>query len=217
MKRILVPLGAAVILAASGRIHGTMTDRWTHRADEQVREARARLREVPLQFGDWDGAPRRWNEFDKDATDEEYVTREYVHRKNGTAVGFLIAAGYSRNVWQWHIPPQCYPANGYKLEGSEGKTNLTVDGITAEFHYANYSLARGDMPVRVRIFWAFSGDGRWLAPDQPRLSFGRYRSLYKIYALRRLLRPDESIENDPCLDFLRVTIPRLNQSLFPLS
>jgi hypothetical protein len=214
MGRVLIPLLIALTLVASGLAHGYLSDRWTPRADEQVREARARLDAFPNQDGEWDGLPRRWSEFDQGREDRDFITREYVNRLNGNAVGMLMAAGHSRNVWRWHTPDQCYPAAGYDIVAPKSKVSIALDGIDAEFFHADFTLPRGSAPDHVRVFWAFSGDGRWIASDD-RLSFGHYTNLYKVYVLRRLLRPDEPLENDPCLDFLKVALPRLNSAFFP--
>jgi hypothetical protein len=217
MTRYLVPLLSAVILLASGLAHGFLSDRWTPRADELVREARGRLEAFPEHVGSWDGVPRHWNEFDRTMPEGEFVTREYVNRLNGNAVGMLTAAGHSRNVWQWHTPEQCYPAQGYELVAPVAKTTVTVEGVEAEFFHADFTLPRGSTPVHVRVFWAFSGDGRWLAPELSQLAFGRFANLYKVYVTRSLAQPGEPLDNDPCVEFLKVALPRLNDTFFPPS
>lgn len=215
MRPILLPLLTAAVLLASGLAHGFLSDRWTPRADELVREARGRLDAFPEQVGSWDGTPRRWSEFERAMPEGDFVTREYVNRLNGNSVGMLMAAGHARNVWQWHTPDQCYPAQGYDLVAPVGKTPVPVAGIEAEFFHADFTLPRGSNPVHVRVFWAFSGDGRWLAPDLNQLTFGRFANLYKVYVTRSLARPGEPLENDVCLEFLKAALPRLNETFFP--
>jgi hypothetical protein len=215
MNRLLVPLLTAAILLASGLAHGFLSDRWAPRADEAVREGRARLDTVPEHIGAWDGAPRRLSEFDRTMPEGDFITRQYVNRLNGRVVSMLAAAGHSRNVWQWHTPDQCYPAQGYDLVGQVARTTVAVDGVEAEFFYADFTHAQGSTPVHVRVFWAFSGDGRWLAPDQSKLAFGRFANLYKVYVTRSLTQPGEALDNDACIDFLRVALPRLNDTFFP--
>lgn len=214
MSRILVPLLTAAVLLASGLAHGFLSDRWSNRSEEQVREARGRLDKFPNRIGDWDGVPRRFSEFEKGTVEDDHVTRGYVNRLNGTAVGMLMAAGHSRNVWQWHTPDQCYPAQGFELVAPVAKTNVAADGVEAEFFYADFTRPLGTTPEHVRVFWAFSGDGRWLASDLPKLTFGQYSNLYKVYVIRSLLRPGEPLDHDPCLDFLKVALPRLNSTFF---
>src|SRR5262249_6315577 len=119
-------------------------------------------------------------------------------------------------VWQWHTPDQCYPAKGYEQVGAIAKAAVPLEGGgEAEFFYCDFTRPRGTQPDHVRIFWCFSGDGRWLASDLPKLEFGRYANLYKFYVLRQLSRPGEPVENDPCLDFAKVALPRLSEAFFP--
>ncbi len=215
MTRVVIPLLSAITLLASGLAQGFLSDRWSHRADEMVRAARARLDTFPQTVGDWDGSAQLYSEFELNPVVDDHVTRAYLNRVNGTAVGMLMAAGYSRNVWQWHTPDQCYAAQGFELAAPIAKTPAPADGVEAEFFVADFTRSLGASPEYVRVFWAFSGDGRWQASDLPKLTFGQYRNLYKVYVTRKLLRPGEPLENDPCLEFLKVALPRLNGAFFP--
>ena len=96
---------------------------------------------------------------------------------------------------------------------------VPVDGIEAEFFHTDFTLPQAAAPDYVRIFWAFSGDGAWRAPDAElsQLTLGRYRKLYKIYVLRQLDRPGETLENDACIEFLRSALPQMNRTYFPPS
>jgi hypothetical protein len=217
MTRVLVPILTAATLLASGLVHGFLSDRWSNRAEESVREARARLDKFPTGVGDWEGVALPPSDLDPPSNEHDYVTRGYVNRLNGSAVSLLMAAGYSRNVWQWHTPDQCYPAQGFELAAPVAKTPVAVEGIEAEFFYADFSRAGGSAPEHRRVFWGFSGDGRWQASDLPKLTFGQYANLYKVYVSRKLLRPGEPLDNDPCLEFLKVALPKLNGTFFPPS
>jgi len=217
MTRVLVPLLSAVTLLASGLVHGFLSDRWSNRAEELVREARARVDKFPTAVGDWEGFALPESELDFGILENDHVSRGYGNRLNGSSVSLLMAAGHARNVWQWHTPDQCYPAQGFELAAPVTKTTVAVDGIEAEFFCADFTKARGSAPDHRRIFWAFSGDGRWLASDLPKLSFGQYTKLYKVYVSRSLPRPGEPLDNDACLDFLKVALPKLNATFFPPS
>lgn len=219
MTRILIPLLTAGILFTSGLVQGLMSDRWSPGANLLVEKARNRINTAPTRIGDWEGVSRHLSEFDvktEDGNDNNTVTRQYVNRLNGNTVNVLMEAGYKQNILQWHTPMQCYPANGYELITSEGlKTKVPVEDVQAEFFYADFKLARGSAPIYVRVFWAWSGDGRWLAPELPKIAFGSHTCLHKLYVVRELLRPEEPLASDPCLDFMKVALPRLNQTFFP--
>jgi hypothetical protein len=219
MTRVLIPLLSAAILLAGGLVHGFLSDRWSPLGDDLVQEARGKLDEFPYHVGDWDGVQRHWNAFDQSTTENDFITRAYINRRDGTSVGMLIAAGHARNLRQWHTPLQCYPAKGYDQACPVTKSVVDVDGSEAEFRHTDFTLPRASAPDHVRVFWAFSGDGRWLAPDDnlSQLTFGRYRSLYKVYVLRQLHQPGETLDDDVCLRFLKVAIPKLNSTFFPQS
>jgi hypothetical protein len=217
MTRVLVPLLTAATLLSSGLVHGYLSDRWDDRADKAVKAARDRLDKVPAALGDWDGFQLAGEDVDPATGDKDFVARAYVNRLNGTSVSVLAAAGYSRNVWQWHTPDQCYPAQGFESASPVSKTYVPVDGVEAQFFYADFTRVRGSAPDHRRIFWAFSGDGRWLASDLPKLSFGQYTNLFKVYVTRSLQRPGEPLEDDACLEFLKVALPKLNATFFPPS
>jgi hypothetical protein len=214
MTRVFIPLLMAATLLASGLVQGFLSDRWSNRADAQVREARARLDAFPMHVAEWDGIVFLSPEADPGATEGDHVSRGYVNRLNGHEISMLMAAGHARNVWQWHTPDQCYPARGYELAAPVAKTAVAVDGIEAEFFYADFTRSRGTTPEHLRLFWAFSGDGRWLASDLPKFTFGQYTNLYKVYVQRKLLHPGEPLDDDPCLDFLKVALPRFNDTFF---
>lgn len=216
MNRHVGFLGVVLLLVASGVVHGLLSDRWTNRTETLVAEARARLDAVPLHIGPWTGTDRSWTEFDERENNDKNVTRQYVNALNGNAVGLLLSAGQSRNLWLWHTPLDCYPANGYEQAAVRSTITIPVEqGVDAEFFHTDFTLPRGSAPLHVRVFWAWSGNGRWQAPDHPKLSFGKFPALYKVYVLRTLLRRDEPLEGDPCVDFLKVVVPQLNQTFFP--
>jgi hypothetical protein len=217
MTRVLIPFLSAVTMLAGGLVHGFLSDRWSHLAEDDVREALSKLEEFPLHLGDWDGVPRQWVAFDQSTTEKDFITRAYTNRRDGSTVGMLIAAGLSRNLRQWHTPLQCYPAKGYDQACPVTKSVVDADGIEADFFHTDFTIPRASAPEHVRVFWSFSGDGRWLAPDEElsQLTFGRYRSLYKVYVLRQLQHPGETLDDDVCLKFLKAALPRLNSTFFP--
>ena len=73
------------------------------------------------------------------------------------------------------------------------------------------------MPLHYRVFWSRSGSGDWEAPDYPRVAFARYQRLYKVYVIRRLLKPEEPLEGDPAIRFIQVLLPELKKALFTTS
>jgi hypothetical protein len=217
MRRILQPALVAAVLLAGAILHGIWTDRWLPTSQAQVAEAGSKVKTFPLEIGPWRGEPAPWAEVENAETIETVVTRRYVNRLNGSAVGVLLGCGHSRNLSMFHTPLECYPSQGYTLTRPSEKHSLRPNESSpvAEFLVSDFKMTKGPLTQNVRVFWAWSGSGKWQVPEQLRLTFGPYRVLYKVYVTRALSDSEEPIATDPCVDFLRDLLPELNRSLFP--
>ena len=67
----------------------------------------------------------------------------------------------------------------------------------------------------LRVFWTWSYDGHWIAPDLPRVALVGQPALYKLYFITEVLQPGQSIEQNAAVDFMRKFIPAANAVLFP--
>src|SRR5882724_4222912 len=85
----------------------------------------------------------------------------------------------------------------------------------AEFWTAQF-IKTGPVPaVPLRIFWSWNATGTWVAPAHPRLTFGRYSALYKLYFVHDDLAPTGSLDQDQAVVFMRDFLPELSKALFP--
>ncbi len=207
------PLSVALVLVLGPAVvHGLWTQRW--QPSPAVETAAARLADVPLAFGDWQGEPLT---LDPDAVAQAKLTgcwmRRYTHAATGRNVTVLLMCGPAGPV-SVHTPEWCFGGAGYDMAGPAVKYAVHAEP-PAEFWTARFSKPGPVLPDQLRIFWAWSTAGTWEAPRQPRLAFGRSAFLYKLYILRNLTDPQEPPDNDPCLEFLRVFLPELSHTLFP--
>ncbi len=213
MTRLLPVMAAAFLVAAAGVVHGLRTDRWG--ANTDVRAAAARLDGVPMKIGEWDG--RSMTIDDRQLAIAEAagcLSRSYVQRRTGTEVSVVVLCGRPGPI-SLHSPEVCYAGAGFSLSGERETCPLRRDGAPpAELFQAEFVKA-GAAPETLKVFWAWKADGAWTAATNPRLAFARSTVLYKLYAIRRLVRPDESSAREPCLDFLREFLPELEQRLTP--
>ena len=220
MRRTLPLVTAFVVVIGSGIAHGLWTDRWS--TSEELRHAAERVGQIPLDVGDWRGEEKELSELQRTLGDiKGYRSRNYVHRVIRTnELQFLIVCGDPRYI-SVHTPEVCYEGAGYSQVGPPQKHTVTPEGgEPATFQVGLFRHTEAGVPVHLRIFWAFAtADGRWVAPDEPRLAFSRFRHryLYKIYVIRQLARPDEPLDTDPCNDFLKQMLPELPKALFPPS
>ena len=93
------------------------------------------------------------------------------------------------------------------------------DGLTyeggprrAEFWQTRFSRLEAGIPVPLQVYWGWGAAGVWGAPDNPRLAYWQEPVLYKLYVSR--LVTGEETGSEPCLDFLRVFLPVLQEVLF---
>jgi hypothetical protein len=215
MLRFFLTCTVLALFIGSGVVQGVWTNRW--RTSDNDRAARmGRLDQLAMTIGDWDGQPGSMETVPPDQRDCSIV-RFYVNRHNASTVSIYLTYGPTGPLCFNHTPLGCYPSNGYKLAGDESKFNFPRQDtlVPANFRVAKFSKTDSPVPQHVRVFWSWSGSGAWLAPDSPRLAFAGYSGLYKLYVTRDMASPEESLENDPAIEFIRVLVPELRKTLFP--
>jgi hypothetical protein len=214
MPRLLSVLLLFIVVLGSGIAHGVWSGRWN--VSDGPERAAARLAEVPMTVGDWDGRPGELDPRHVRVAELSgaYIC-EFVNRRTGSVISTLLVCGRPGPV-SVHPPEICYKGAGYELVGT--RTRYTNPSLpTAEFWVCDFQKPQTATPDRLRIFYAWNANGAWLAPENPRLTFFRQPALYKFYVLRKLTQGDETLENDPAVDFLKVFLPQLNKSLCPAS
>jgi hypothetical protein len=210
--RFLPLIAGAGLLVASGFVHGVWTNRWS--VAGELHNASARLEALPMKLGDWEGQA---NEFDarqlQVAEAAGHVSRRYVHRRTAAEVSLLVLAGRPGPL-SVHRPEVCYVGSGFKQVGEaerwEGPAASPVQGST---FWASRFTRSGAAPQTLRVLYAWGPAGDWVAAKNPRLEFARLPALYKLYVVRRLSTPDEPLDKDPALDFLRTAVPELRRCL----
>lgn len=211
MRTAILSIALALVLGPAV-LHGLWTQRW--QTAPAIEAAAARLADVPLAFGDWKGEALA---LDPDAVAQAKLTgcwmRRYTHAVTGRSVTVLLMCGPAGPV-AVHTPEWCFGGAGYDMAGPAVPYTVPTEP-PAEFWTARFSKPGTILPEQLRIFWAWSTAGTWEASRQPRLAFGRAAFLYKLYVLRNVTAPSERIDDDPCLEFMRVFLPELSRTLFP--
>jgi len=200
------------LLGVTGWLHGRWTDRWG--ASSNVAAAAAKLPEVPLVAGDWEGRDITREESEVAfRSDSPQVLRRYVNRTTGAAVGLLITCGRPGGMVVEHTPRICYKELGFEEIGDGRKVSAGAPDARGEFFAHTFVKTTPVATTRLRLLWAW-GDGQgWSFPDRPRVAFASRPVLYKLYVTRELLTEDEPLESDPSLDFLRDALPLLTSAL----
>lgn len=216
MLRLLLYPGAVFLLVANGAIHGLWTQRWSSLTESAVQAAEERLGRVPLLIGDWKGERSETDNSPPEEMVGKNVAIRYVHRVSGQVVTIYLACGRTV-VMESHTPMVCYPAAGYKMAGPEARVSLLpASGEAAEFKVATFGKGEASTAAQLRVFWSWKDEGAsWRAPDNTGRAFRASPFLYKCYAVRTLVAPNESLEADPCSELLNELIPELNRALAP--
>lgn len=212
MHRTLLTVSAALLLVASGAVHGIWTERWTSNP-EDLALAAARLDDVPAAFGKWDG-----KNIDMPADPKSglagVMARRFVHRENGKVISVYLACGRPGPACI-HTPQACYPADGFAEMESPRRMSVPSDGKTpSEFWTARYTRQRADGQTNLRIFWSWHTAGGWKVADNPRIAFAGESMLHKLYVIREMANPNDPAEAEVCAEFMRELLPVLEQKLF---
>lgn len=214
MKRYIAVFVGILLVAVSGVLHGYWSHRWNDWTDTVAQLQADRLEEIPLHIGDWDGTRI---EADPHGLPEELVGRgvsvRYVNQTNGTAIVAYLACGPTDAAIS-HVPSVCYPANGYTWCKPDLRNSLELaDGKKAEFWISQFTRPREDVPVHLRVFWAWSDGLGWRTPGNPGREFRKTPILYKCYFVRQVASLDEPVKEDPCFGLMRVLLPALDPIL----
>jgi hypothetical protein len=211
MRRLFQTLTVFAAVLLSGIVQGVWSDRWA--VADGPKEAAAKFARVPLTMGEWDGQDQAVDDRTLTAAQASGVmSRRFVNRRTGNVLTVLIVCGRPGPV-SVHTPDICYRGAGYEELGQRRLHVLRSEG-TPEFWVSDFQKRDGAVPTYMRIFYSWSGTGAWRAPTNPRLAFARNSSLFKLYVVRQLSKPEESIEDDPTPEFLNLLLPELERCLF---
>ncbi len=210
---LATPAVVIATLAAMGAFHALWAGRQDKANDPAVLERV--LGRMPHSVGAWEGedVPNDMPEAARAKVGPQ-VIRRYVHRGDGQVVYVLLAAGPPGPITLNHRPTDCLPANGYVVSAGPTRLNVPLDGGSATFMAATFTKSDGPAPEYQRAFWSYSTSGTWDVPRALRLVFAKSPTVYKLYVIRALRKPDEPVGQGPGLAFLRELIPALRRDVF---
>jgi hypothetical protein len=211
MQRIFIIASACLVLIASGVVHGIWTDRWSEQVG--LSDAVAALDQLPMKIGAWQGSPVEMEKDEKTGL-AGVIARRYVHAASGKGVTLLLACGKPGPVCM-HTPDVCYAGSGFVVETPK-RYHLTPAAPgqpSGEFWTARFVKERTTGKTNLRIFWAWHANA-WKVADHPRLSFAGEKVLHKLYVIREMVQPDEPLEGDACVEFMRELLPTIRQTVF---
>lgn len=165
-----------------------------------------RLSSFPMTIGDWHGTDNQLTEREQQVAGiKGYVRREYRNATTGFQVNLTLLCGHSGPM-SVHPPTACFEGVGYTL--ASGPSVTSIDGMDGtQFNRSTFRQLDASFPEIVRVFWAWSTDGYWLAPRHPRIAFRGQPFLYKIYVTDRWMKHADEAVLPQAPEFLRVAVP----------
>lgn len=222
MQRFIVPVVVAVVLiAGQAYLQGIWTGRWSQQDVSKELQAHIdRIKRIPTTFGDWDSieAPMTQRELDASGSLSAFSRQFQSKSDPSKVVSVFVVCGLSRDITA-HTPDQCYPLSGFEeVEDPQAyDIEFGTDHKNAmEFRTNRFKKAHSIMPQDLRIFWSFSGDGKWESPSIPKFSLAHFPALYKIYVNTSVRGATSTRADDSAaVKFLKDFMPILNSTLFP--
>jgi hypothetical protein len=167
------------LVVCGALVHGAVTQRWD--VFDTKAELTSRLHALEVRVEGWQPTevPTEMPLNERSTA----TSRRYVAANGHVAVLSLIS-GIPGSV-ATHTPDVCYPGSGYKvLRGTRKEKIELPGGQTGEIYVADFEKKTQTKLDRVRVRWAWTTDGTWVAPDNPRWQFAsqlRAPVIYKVY------------------------------------
>lgn len=199
MLRTPTVLVLAALIVGAALVHGAVTQRWSVFAPDPA--VTDRLHALEVRLDDWQPTPI---ETEMPTNERSTATaRRYFSAARNQTVVVTIISGIPGSV-STHTPDVCYVGSGYKcLRGPKKESLELPGGATVSYYTADFEKKTQTKFDRVRVRWAWSTDGTWVAPDSPRWQFAKQLNavptLYKLYiatALPDIESDDRAYEDD---------------------
>lgn len=211
-------VGAAFLLIVAGGIaEGLSTNRWL--PNLAVARSVELLENVPAEFGNWTSEDLVLSDVDLQVGGiEGYVQRMYTDSRTGTKVFMLLVTGEAGPI-SVHPPTACFSGRGFHVVGQQKVMAIDerVDESSSRdhiFHAADFANTAVDDASLTRVYWAWSPDSQWQAPDNARMKFAGQSALFKMYVSERWVPTgDVRQSTGAAKSFLKEMIPVLSESL----
>ena len=210
MARYVPAVVALFLIVICSLVQGNWSERW---ADFPELETYAeQLANVPTDIGDWHsvGLDEPEKRIMEAAGAVGSLSRNYTNG-DGQTVSLFIVTGRLQDMF-YHEPKRCYKAAGFEMQGDRRRFDKSIgDGQEAAFFAGRFIKSEVTSHTDKMVYWSFSADGKWLAPEEPKWEFRGQHALYKIYLIYEPSRTDD-LDKNPATEFIPVLIPELNKA-----
>ncbi len=244
MNRILVLSAAVLLIIGAAIFQGSIEGRWGSRgASEAVQAFAARLDNIPENIGDWEGKDVAVDPQVLEVSGAVgALSRVYTNRYRPDEQVSIYLMCANRRAVSTHTPDKCYAAAGFKATDYPQPYHLAAESMAggaktdqnkaAETEDADGDKATGEVALlnsafvketpqgveRLRVFWAWSKDGDWIAPEgDSRWALQGGDAWYKLYIISSEQsdgRASLQLDQSPCVKFARDFLPVAQDKLF---
>lgn len=187
---MMKPLTFASVLAlvvCGALVHGSVTQRWNIIAPGA--EQTDRLHAMEVRFENWQ--PEKVDT-EMPVNERSIATSRRYTTADGHTTVISFISGIPGSV-ATHTPDVCYPGSGYKTLRGPRKETFDLPSGPATVYVADFEKKTQTRVDRVRVRWAWTTAGTWVAPDNPRWQFAsqlRAPTIYKVYVATPLADAD---------------------------
>lgn len=195
MMKPLTFCSVLALVVCGAFVHGSVTQRWSLLAP--AGEQTDRLHALEVRFESWRSEPV---DTEMPLNERSAATSRRYTGPDGHTATVSFISGIPGSV-ATHTPDVCYPGSGYKTVRAMRKESFEVNGAPATVYVADFEKKTQTRAERVRVRWAWTTGGEWVAPDNPRWQFAsqlRAPTIYKVYIATVLpdAEPDAPAEDD---------------------
>ena len=207
-------LAAIGLTAAAAVVHGHISGRWG--ANDQLVALGQRLNQFPGTTGNWTTheSPELSPEVRAMLQCTGYVNRVCVDEQTKAKVTAAVLLGPAGPI-SVHTPEVCYSSREFELNQPPQKVRIQdASGEENEFWAMTFQSNRVDKSF-LRVYYAYSTDGNWVAADHPRFGYIGQPFLFKMQLAANLPMGADLKKEDPCPSFLKEFVPALRRHMFP--
>jgi len=196
MMKPLTYVCVLALVVCGALVHGAVTQRWD--VFDSKAELTNRLHATEIHFEYWQSSEVPT---EMPLNERSTATSRRYASPGGRVAMISFISGIPGSVAS-HTPDVCYPGSGYKtLRGTRKEKLELPGGQTGEVYVADFEKKTQTKVDRVRVRWAWTTDGTWVAPDNPRWQFAsqlRAPVIYKVYVATPLADAEsaEAAEDD---------------------
>jgi hypothetical protein len=138
--------------------------------------------------------------------------RQYVDTASGATISVTLVVGPVGTI-AVHKPEICFPSQNYRLLGQRKRVDVKDSrGLSHAFWAVDFEQ-QGAEAGTVRVYYAWTTNGVWQAPDDPRYEYLGSPYLYKIQLAAPVVLSTPSATQDPLPAFLSDFLPEAGDEL----